>query len=158
MAYLALGTNLGERRRNLETAVAHLRRFLTIIALSPVYETAPWGVADQPDFLNMCLSAITDLSPHELLARCKQIEAGMGRQKTVRYGPRLIDIDLLVVDDLLLDNVTLTLPHPRLHERDFVLVPLADIAPDLRHPRTGQTVAEMMAGLGETAVAPLGPL
>lgn len=158
LVYLALGTNLGERRQNLATAVARLRHFLTITALSSIYETAPWGVTDQPDFLNMCLAATTDLTPHDLLRRCQQIEAEMGRQKTIRYGPRLIDIDLLFYDDLLLDDETLTLPHPRLHERDFVLVPLADIAPELRHPRIGKTVAEMVQGLGETAVTPLGPL
>lgn len=156
--YLALGTNLGDRWRNLQTAVSLLRPFVTVTAVSPVYETKPWGVTDQPDFLNLCLVGQTSLLPEALLAQCKAIEQQMGRQKTIRFGPRLIDVDILFYGRLRLETPRLQIPHPRLPERDFVLVPLAEIAPLLRHPDNGLTVAEMLRRLGETAVTYAGCL
>ncbi|GAB4272373.1 MAG: 2-amino-4-hydroxy-6-hydroxymethyldihydropteridine diphosphokinase [Candidatus Promineifilaceae bacterium] len=156
--YLALGTNLGDRRRNLQTAVSLLQPFVTVTAVSPVYETKPWGVTDQPDFLNLCLAGKTVLPPEALLVQCKAIEQQMGRQKTIRFGPRLIDVDILFYGRLLLNTPRLQIPHPRLQERDFVLVPLAAIAPLFQHPENGLTVAEMRRRLGETAVTYAGYL
>jgi 2-amino-4-hydroxy-6-hydroxymethyldihydropteridine diphosphokinase len=145
--YLSLGTNLGQRRQNLERAVAGLGEVMAITAVSPIYQTPPWGLTDQPDFLNLCLEATTTLTPPDLLHFTRQLEKELGREKTVRWGPRLIDIDILFYDDLILRSEELTIPHPRMAERAFVLVPLADIAPDLVHPETGQTVAEMVTAV-----------
>lgn len=102
---------------------------LEIISVSPVYETAPWGNLNQPHFLNLCLAANSQLSPLDLLAAVKRLEVDLGRQPAEMWGPRLIDIDLLTYDELLFESDSLTLPHPRLAERAFVLAPLADIAP-----------------------------
>ena len=141
--YLALGTNLGERMLNLAQALALLPPEVTILRSSPVYETPPWGVTDQPAFLNMVCEAETALEPLALLDRLKALEEKMGRQSSVRFGPRLIDLDILFYDDLVYHDERLEIPHPRLAERAFVLVPLAESgagpdapanAPD--HPHT----------------------
>ena len=144
--HLALGTNLGERRSNLRRAIAALPPAVRVLAESPVYETPPWGITDQPAFLNMALRAETQLAPLELLVTLKRLEQEMGRVPAPRYGPRLIDIDILFYDDLVLDSPALTLPHPRLHERAFVLVPLADIAPNLIHPVLGKPIRLLLEG------------
>ena len=128
--YIALGTNLGERLDNLRTAIAALAPGVLMLTKSHVYETPPWGYEDQPAFLNMVVKVETGLEPEPLLTYLKQIEAGLGREKSVRWGPRLIDLDILFYDDLVIDTPPLVIPHPRLHERAFVLVPLADVAPD----------------------------
>ena len=132
--YLALGTNLGDRMENLRRAVAALPPTVRVTALSPVYETPPWGYADQPAFLNMTLAGETEIEPLALIVFLKNLETDLGREKTFRNGPRLIDMDILFYDDLIFDQPDLVIPHPRLHERAFVLVPLNDIAPDLMHP------------------------
>lgn len=119
-----------------------LRPALHILAQSPVYETAPWGYTNQPDFLNQVIKAKTDLSPEQLLATLKSVEATLGRVPTFRYGPRPIDLDILLYDDLVIETPQLTLPHPRLTERAFVLYPLADLDPDLRHPVSGLTIRQ----------------
>lgn len=133
--YLALGSNLGDRQRNLEEARERMTAFLDITRVSSIYETEPVGVKEQPWFLNQVLAATTLLSPVDLLRRVKKIETEMGRTEGIRFGPRPIDIDILFYDRLIELSPILTIPHPRLHERAFVLTPLSEIAPDLIHPR-----------------------
>ncbi len=155
---LALGTNLGDRIANLARARDLLASdALHIQTLSPIYETEPWGVVDQPRFLNQVLGGVTDLEPEALLDRVKAIERAMGRNLGgVRYGPRIIDIDILAYDDLVFRSPRLTIPHARLSERAFVLVPLADIAPHWRHPLLGLSVVEMLARVDASGVYPYG--
>lgn len=149
---LALGTNLGDRPGNLRSAIAALPPAVMVLEQSPVYETLPWGVIDQPSFLNMVITGETDLPPHELLKELKELEARLGRLPSFHYGPRKIDIDILFYDNLILDTPELTLPHPHLHERAFVLVPLADLIPELIHPVLGKTMRELLAGMDTTGV------
>lgn len=145
--YLALGSNLGDRLQNLRDAAARLRAEVFQARVSRVYETEPWGVTAQPRFLNMVLAGETGLDPHALLNFAKGIERAMGRMPTLRYGPRIIDIDILLYDDLLIKTGRLEVPHPRLGERRFVLVPLAEIAPELRHPISGVSMRELLERL-----------
>src|SRR5215213_5551766 len=143
--YLALGTNLGNRLANLKQAIAALTPQLDVKATSQVYETPPWGFEDQPKFLNQVIKAKTYLNPEPLLKHLKRLEVALGRKESFTNGPRLIDIDILFYDDLVLENPSLVIPHPRLHERGFVLLPLMDIAPDLIHPVNKKSVREMAA-------------
>ncbi len=143
--YLALGSNLGDREQNLKEAIASLSPQMVVKAKSHIYETLPWGYEDQPKFLNQVLEAQTYLEPEPLLKHLKRLEIALGRKASFRNGPRLIDIDILFYDDLVLDTPLLTIPHPRLHERGFVLLPMMDIAPDLVHPVMKKSVREMVA-------------
>jgi len=152
--YLALGTNLGDRLANLKQAVSALPPLVRLVAASPVYETPPWGYVEQPAFLNQVIRAETDLDPHALLAYLKQTEINVGRKTTFRYGPRVIDLDILFYDEILLNSPELTIPHPNIPERAFVLVPLADLNPDLRHPSLGKTVRQMLEGIDTRGIQP----
>lgn len=152
--YLSLGTNLGDRAANLKQAVSSLPPQMTVKARSNVYETPPWGYTEQGPFLNQAIMATTYLEPELLLKHLKRLEVALGRETTFRYGPRLIDIDILFYDDLVLNTPLLTLPHPHLHERGFVLVPLMDIAPEFVHPLTGINVREMTLLCNTEGIAP----
>lgn len=145
--YLGLGANLGDRAATLVAARGRLAPDVQVLACSSLYETAPWGVLEQPPFLNAVCQAQTALSPTALLAYLKAREDELGRVPSFRWGPRAIDIDILLYDDLVLNAEQLTVPHPRLHERAFVLVPLKELAPELRHPVIGRTVRELVAAL-----------
>ena len=149
--YLSLGSNLGRREDNLRRAIGLLRRYVRPRRASSVYETAPWGFPQQPHFLNCILEAAATLAPHRVLSSVKSVEREMGRQPGVRYGPRLIDVDILFYGGQTLEYPDLQIPHPRLHQRAFVLVPLTDLAPELSHPTLTLTVAqlaEVVAGKG----------
>lgn len=141
--YISLGSNLGDRVHNLHSAINHLAPKVKTLAQSSIYETEPWGYSDQPPFLNQAIKAQTQLEPFDLLLFLKEIELSMGRQETFRFGPRLIDLDILFYNSLVLDTPKLTIPHPRIGERAFVLIPLAEIAPDLLHPVLSKTIQEL---------------
>jgi 2-amino-4-hydroxy-6-hydroxymethyldihydropteridine diphosphokinase len=156
--YLGLGANLGDRLLQLQRAVNLLRERMAIYAVSSVYDTGPMLVTDQPRFLNLVCSARTSLSPEELLTLLKSIESRLGRVAGPRFGPRLLDIDLLLYDELVFASPSLTVPHPRMLERAFVLVPLAEIAPALKHPVSHIDMATLAEGVASADVRKLGPL
>lgn len=145
--YLALGANLGERAAMLRAARSRLSPAVEVLRCSRLYETPPWGDLDQPAFLNAVCHGRTALTPDALLAHLKQIERELGRVAARRWGPRAIDLDILFYDDLVLATPSLTIPHPLLHERPFVLVPLHELAPALQHPLLHRSVAAMTAAL-----------
>jgi 2-amino-4-hydroxy-6-hydroxymethyldihydropteridine diphosphokinase len=133
MAWLALGANIGDPVSQLEQAIAELAATpeITVTARSSIIITAPWGKTDQPNFHNMALAIETSLPPHILLGACLGIEAKLGRLRLERWGPRLIDIDIIAYEQQVIESPKLTIPHPHAHARDFVLVPLREIAPDV---------------------------
>jgi 2-amino-4-hydroxy-6-hydroxymethyldihydropteridine diphosphokinase len=146
--YIAIGSNMGERKANCLQAVGFLPEYgIVPHKRSSIYETEPWGVREQPVFMNMALEAETGLGPRELLEALKDIEKRMGREETVRWGPRVVDLDILLYGGLVLKEHDLEIPHPLMHERDFVLKPLSEIAPDAVHPVLEKTVRELYATL-----------
>ena len=153
MIYLALGTNLGDRKANLSQACTLLTPQVLLLAASPIYETAPWGYPDQPAFLNQVVQVETNLAPLDLLAYIKQIEVHLGRKASFLYGPRLIDLDILLYHDQIIELPDLIIPHPYMSERAFVLVPLEDLAPTLKLPVFDRTAGELLAEIGRDGVS-----
>ncbi len=153
MICLGLGSNVGDREGNIRAAVAKLAAWpgVTVERVSSLYETAPVGYADQPDFLNAVACVKTALAPRELLAACLAVEEALGRVRHERWGPRTVDVDVLFYEDVVLATAELTLPHPRFHERCFVLVPLAEVAGDMP-VYAGRRAAELAAACGDGTV------
>jgi len=143
IVYLSLGSNMGDRAANLKEAIGSLTPQMKVKAKSKVYETPPWGFTDQDKFLNQAIKVKTYLDPEPLLKHLKRLETALGRVESFQYGPRLIDIDILFYDDILLANTQLVIPHPNMHERAFVLIPLLDIAPEHVHPVKKQTIRKL---------------
>jgi len=152
--YIGLGSNLGCREENIARALKQLSGIsdgsVKVLRRSSIYESKPWGKTDQPDFLNQVAEVETTLEPKALLVLLKKIERELGRtQGTERWGPRVIDLDILFWDDLILNDDDLTIPHPFISDREFVLAPLSELASHLIHPVTGRTVEEMLASISE---------
>lgn len=150
-AYLGIGGNLGYRRQNMRAAAGHIGRSFQLIAASSLYETAPVGYQNQPRFLNAVLEIETELSPRELLGAILDIEADLGRRRSFANAPRTIDIDVLLYGDYVLQDDDLAIPHPRMHKRAFVIAPLAEISPDMVHPRLGCAMRDLLAELGDVS-------
>lgn len=145
--FIGLGTNVDDRERNLNTAVEALRKIAEIKKASSIYETEPMEYQEQEWFLNMAVEIATRLKPCALLKQLQQIEQAMGRVREIRYGPRIIDLDILLYGDTVLQDRDLTIPHPKMRERAFVLVPLCEIAPRARHPLLHKTMRELLKNL-----------
>lgn len=151
--YLSLGSNLGDREGYLREAIALVgAEAIRVLRVSSLYETEPMEVRDQPWFLNLVVEAETDLFPKQLLARIRKIELGLGRKRGRPKGPRTIDIDILLYGESVIETTELTVPHPRLAERSFVLEPLVELVPELRHPVNRRTMRELLAATAGQAV------
>jgi 2-amino-4-hydroxy-6-hydroxymethyldihydropteridine diphosphokinase len=150
--YIGLGSNLGDRVKNLKDAIAALNPGVRLMKCSPVYETLPWGYQEQPVFLNQVILGTTEMSPEDLLHHLKGIEHHLGRVATFQYGPRLIDLDILLYADQVIDLPGLKIPHPYLEQRAFVLVPLVQLAPDLVHPVLNRTLKELLDQIDASGV------
>jgi 2-amino-4-hydroxy-6-hydroxymethyldihydropteridine diphosphokinase len=156
-AYLALGSNLGDRIGYLQKAIRalHAHEQIQVLALSPVYETQAVGYVDQPDFLNLVVRLKTSLPPRSLLHVCMRIEKENGRTRDIQWGPRTLDLDILLYGSEMIDEPELIIPHPRMCERAFVMVPLCDLVPTLVHPVCGKTVRELLQDVpGKEGVFP----
>ncbi|HFI0144729.1 TPA: 2-amino-4-hydroxy-6-hydroxymethyldihydropteridine diphosphokinase [Streptococcus suis] len=151
LAYLSIGGNMGDRLAYLEAALEALDRHpnCRLGLVSPIYETPAWGKTDQADFLNLACQVETNLSAQDFLAVCQQIELDLGRVRIEKWGQRTIDLDIIFWDEQVIEEENLIVPHPYAHERAFVLLPLADIAADYRHPGLGQRVEELVRYLGD---------
>ncbi|MDR0842625.1 MAG: 2-amino-4-hydroxy-6-hydroxymethyldihydropteridine diphosphokinase, partial [Acidobacteriota bacterium] len=150
IAYISAGSNLGDRKTHLDFGAKALAGKGTLLRRSSFFETEPVGYADQPWFLNQVFALETELTPHELLALCNAIELEAGRVRTFRNAPRPLDLDILLYGDEVIDAPNLIVPHPRMAERRFVLEPLAEIAPDLRHPTLGVAIRELLQNCPDT--------
>jgi 2-amino-4-hydroxy-6-hydroxymethyldihydropteridine diphosphokinase len=145
IVYIGLGSNVGDRHRNCLTAIELLRQNGLLVAKqSSMHETEPWGVTDQPEFVNMTVETETDLAPIKLLEVLKKIEKDMGRQDTIKWGPRIIDLDILLYDDIIMKTDSLTIPHSLMHERAFVLGPLSEIAGNFIHPVLKKSITDLL--------------
>jgi 2-amino-4-hydroxy-6-hydroxymethyldihydropteridine diphosphokinase len=148
IVYIGIGSNLGNRRKNCRDAIELLKKKGVIVNKnSSFYKTEPWGIKDQPKFLNVAIEIETDLKPHDLLAVLKKVEDEIGRKKSYKWGPRLIDLDILFFGNIVIDEDNLKIPHPLMHEREFVLRPLQEIAPDMVHPLFKIKVGELLQQL-----------
>ncbi|HEX3034160.1 MAG TPA: 2-amino-4-hydroxy-6-hydroxymethyldihydropteridine diphosphokinase [Thermodesulfobacteriota bacterium] len=147
VVFVGIGSNLGNRAENCATAIREMSNFAKISAVSSIYETEPVGRENQPDFINCITKIETGLSPYELLLSLLSVENKLGRKHTQKWGPRIIDLDILFYDDLIVDSGELTIPHPRAHLRRFVLEPLSEIAPDFVHPTLKVSVSKLLEGL-----------
>lgn len=143
-AYLLLGSNEGDRLAWLNTAVNKIRNYGTVKSTSAIYSTAAWGIEDQPDFLNVAICVETPLSPLELLDAMLSIETALGRARTIKWGQRILDIDILFYNNEVISEPTLSVPHPYIQQRRFALTPLNDIAPTLLHPLLHKTIAQLL--------------
>jgi 2-amino-4-hydroxy-6-hydroxymethyldihydropteridine diphosphokinase len=152
LAYLSLGSNVGDRVAHLRDAIARLESIGRVVSVSSFYETEPVEVTDQPWFLNCAVGLETALTAEQLMARLLQIEQEMGRRRIQKKGPRTIDIDILLFDDLILDSPDVTIPHPAMQKRRFVLEPLAEIAAEARHPGIKKTIRELLEELPAGAI------
>lgn len=154
ITYLGLGSNLGDRRRNIEDAIKLMaqRKDIKVREVSSLYETEPVGYENQRWFINGVLKVETTLKPRELLEALKEIEEALNRKRDLRWGPRTVDLDILLYDDKKIEAQDFVIPHPEMHRRAFVLVPLAEIAPDLIHSVMGRSISELLADLPQTKV------
>lgn len=150
--FISLGSNMGDRQANLSAAIEALEPEVHPVACSLVYETPPWGYLDQQKFLNQVVKAETQLMPTDLLEYIKEIEEQQGRQETFRNGPRSIDLDIIFYDQEVIDSPPLTIPHPRMETRAFVLVPLADLAPHYQHPILGVSVIDLLSKVDKSGI------
>lgn len=150
--YLGIGSNVGDRKEFLQAAVDAMPPEVQPIALSPIYQTPAWGYTDQGAFLNRVVKTETQLSPDALLEYVKNLEASVGRTPTFHWGPREIDIDILFYDEIEHSSEKLTIPHPGIPSRAFVLAPLADLAPDLEHPTLKATVSQLLSQVDRTGI------
>lgn len=147
-AYIGIGSNLGNRKQNCENAISLLKENrITVLKRSTMLETEPWGIKDQPKFINMAIKIDTILEPEDLLNLLKNIESAVGRTQTFRWGPRIIDLDILLYENLVINAHNVQIPHPGIKDRDFVLNPLAEIAPDKIHPVSRKSIRELLEEL-----------
>jgi len=144
-AYILMGGNIGDPFNNLNTAKALMNKQCgTIIKESSIYQTAAWGLTDQPDFLNQVIVLSTTLNPETLMRSLLTVEETMGRKRNIKFGPRIIDLDILLIDDFLIESELLNIPHPALQKRKFALIPLNEVAPDLLHPVENKTINQLL--------------
>jgi len=148
IVYIGIGSNLGDRQKSCLRAIELLQeRGIVVTKKSSLYETEPWGYKDQPQFINMAIEGETEFNPKELLMVLKNIEREIGREESLRWGPRKVDLDILLFDTIILTEDSLEIPHPLLHKRDFVLKPLCEIASDIHHPLLKMSISDLLQQL-----------